>query len=88
MIPRSFHPFIAGPNNSTINLLQLEHNVRIHIPPFGVREDKGGEEIRIVGEKDQVRIVTERISAMYEDAVSNSIYLFTYLLIYFSREWV
>ncbi|KAJ3082951.1 hypothetical protein HK102_001369 [Quaeritorhiza haematococci] len=33
-IERSYHPFIAGPNNSQVQLIQLETNCRIHIPPM------------------------------------------------------
>ena len=32
-VPNIYHPFIIGPNNENLNMLQTETNARINIPP-------------------------------------------------------
>ncbi|KNC96828.1 uncharacterized protein SPPG_07662 [Spizellomyces punctatus DAOM BR117] len=67
-IERSYHPFIAGPNGSQVQLLQLETDTRIHIPPVvPTLQDKGSSDILIVGERTAVLAAEERLRAIYEE---------------------
>lgn len=62
-IPKKYHPFVCGPNNSKVNLLTQDTAVRINIPPVSVQKD----EIYIVGEKDGVARAVQAIKKDFED---------------------
>ncbi|KAJ3131666.1 hypothetical protein HK100_006108 [Physocladia obscura] len=72
-IERSYHPFIAGSNNSTVESIEEKTGTRIHIPPLvpstekkeGVPE-KNVNEIVIVGSREGVKAAEEEIRALYE----------------------
>ncbi|KAJ1554516.1 hypothetical protein HK405_004825 [Cladochytrium tenue] len=68
-VDRVYHPFIAGPNNSSVNALAEETDTRIVIPPMGqvTTELKNPNEILIIGGKDAVRSVGERIKEQFEE---------------------
>ncbi|KAJ3186815.1 hypothetical protein HK101_009570 [Irineochytrium annulatum] len=69
-IERSFHPFIAGFGNATVNQLQEETSTRIHIPPLApgaVLAEKNLNEIIIIGDRDAVRSAEERLKSLYEN---------------------
>ncbi|RKO93442.1 hypothetical protein BDK51DRAFT_32739 [Blyttiomyces helicus] len=67
-IERSYHAFIAGPNNSTVDLLRLETQTDIRIPPIGLTaSDKNLDEIIIVGERSAVLAAEQRVRELYED---------------------
>lgn len=84
-IERSYFPFIAGPNGSQVQLLQLETNTRIHIPPaVPTSGDEGASEIVIVGERSAVLAAEERIKAIYEDVVRRYHYRSTCLLDFYA----
>ncbi|KAJ3412435.1 hypothetical protein HDV05_000739 [Chytridiales sp. JEL 0842] len=67
-VERSYHPFIAGPNNTGIQLIELETGTRVHIPPPFSKDgdEKKQNEISIVGDREGVRNAEERIKALYE----------------------
>ncbi|KAI8900634.1 hypothetical protein BC833DRAFT_581227 [Globomyces pollinis-pini] len=68
LIDKSFHQFIAGPNKSQTNLLQLEYNIKIHIPPFDLDASvKGSDEIVLVGERLNVLNCQQHILQLYAD---------------------
>ena len=63
-IPKSFHPFISGPNQENIAKMIAENpNVRINVPPLPVMKD----EISVAGETQGVQSVKEQIMKMYKD---------------------
>ncbi|KAJ3291754.1 hypothetical protein HK104_005822 [Borealophlyctis nickersoniae] len=67
-VERSFHPFVAGPNNSQLNLIQAETGARIHIPPMvPSSSDKNLNEILLVGERAAVLDAEERVKAIYDE---------------------
>ncbi|KAJ3188442.1 hypothetical protein HDU85_005593 [Gaertneriomyces sp. JEL0708] len=66
-VERSYLPFIAGPNGSQVQLLQLETGTRIHIPPFVATTDRPQNEILIVGERAGVLEAEARIKAIYDE---------------------
>jgi rRNA processing protein Krr1/Pno1 len=73
-IERSYHPFIAGPNSTGVQLIELETGVRVHIPPVSVPKEgsnttpseKNVNEILIVGDREGVRVAEERVKQLYE----------------------
>jgi hypothetical protein len=78
-IERSFHPFICGPNNVTIQNIMIETGVKIHVPPsFGSpsveKVDRDGnaknmDEFIVIGEKDNVALAVEQVTNVYEEVV-------------------
>lgn len=64
-IQKVYHPFICGPNNSTIKQLIDETGVKINVPPLSVMSD----EIVVSGEKEGVMKCKETIMAIYEEKV-------------------
>lgn len=80
-IERSFHPFICGPDNVTIQAIMTETGVKIHVPPSlypGAVEkekfDKDGNvknmnAFIIIGDKDAVEIASGKITSVYEEVV-------------------
>ncbi|XP_018011553.1 vigilin [Hyalella azteca] len=62
-IPKIYHPFVCGANNSTIANLMAEYGVRINVPPVSVMKD----ELTITGEKDNVLKCKEIINKTYRD---------------------
>lgn len=71
-IDRSLLPFLSGPNNSQIDTLMLETDVKIHIPPIFIRDgdSKNSDEIIIVGLKENVAVAEQRLKELYERVVS------------------
>jgi hypothetical protein len=66
-IPKSYHPFINGPNGERVKKLTAEHpNVRVNIPPPSVMKD----ELSVAGEKDGVNKVVEQIQKIFKEMVS------------------
>lgn len=62
-IPKIYHPFIAGANNSQKTKLQESTGARINIPPPSVMKD----ELTVAGEKDGVRKAVEEINRIYNE---------------------
>jgi len=63
-IPKSYHPFINGPNGERVKKLTAEHpNVRVNIPPPSVMKD----ELSVAGEKDGVNKVVEQIQKIFKE---------------------
>lgn len=65
-IEPDFHPFICGPNNSSIISLQDSTGTRINVPPF----NSGKSDITITGEKEGVAQVAAKIRQVYQSVVS------------------
>ncbi|KAI8825218.1 uncharacterized protein EV422DRAFT_250904 [Fimicolochytrium jonesii] len=66
-VERSYYPFIAGPNGSQVQLLELETNTRIHIPPtVSNAGESTSADIKIIGERSAVLAAEERLKAIYE----------------------
>ncbi|KAI9348268.1 hypothetical protein DFJ73DRAFT_760901 [Zopfochytrium polystomum] len=70
-VPRQYHPHIAGAHGTNVEALQLETNTRIHIPPMGpitgAKADRNLDEISIVGSKEAVRAVEEKVKSHLEE---------------------
>ncbi|XP_032233771.2 vigilin-like [Nematostella vectensis] len=62
-IPKTFHPFISGPNNETANRIKEQTGAAINIPPPSVNKD----ELTVAGEKDGVAQAKAMILEIYED---------------------
>jgi len=62
-IPKVYHPFICGPDQSTIKELMERTKARISVPPLSVMKD----EIAVAGEKDGVRICVQTILQIYNE---------------------
>lgn len=67
-IPKKYHPFISGAQNSQIHELQSKYNVRINVPPPSVESDH----ITIAGEKEGVLKCIEIAKKIYEDMEKNA----------------
>ena len=65
-IPRTVYPWIRGPGNENLDRLQLEHNVKINIPPSTSEK----ESIVVSGEREGVYKVIEALKQIYESKVS------------------
>ncbi|KAJ3387886.1 hypothetical protein HDU84_000422 [Entophlyctis sp. JEL0112] len=74
IIERSFHPFIAGPNNSTVEAIEEKTGTRIHIPPLvtpapaanSEKKEKNLNEIVIVGSRESIRFAEAELRALHE----------------------
>ena len=63
-VPKIYHPFIQGANNTiTAALIEKHPGVRINIPPLSVMKD----ELSIAGEKEGVLAVKAAITGMWKD---------------------
>jgi len=62
-IPKMYHPFICGPNNSIIQNLMEETGARINVPPPSVIKD----ELSVAGEKEGVAKAVATIMNIYEE---------------------
>lgn len=62
-VPKNFHPFVCGPNNSKIKQLIDETGAKIHVPPPSVMKD----EIVVSGEKEAVMKCKQIIMADFEE---------------------
>lgn len=60
-----YHPFVCGPNNSTIRQLIEETGVKINVPPPSVMSD----EIVVSGDKEGVMKCKATIMAIFEEKV-------------------
>ncbi|KAJ3219938.1 hypothetical protein HDU67_008467 [Dinochytrium kinnereticum] len=66
-IDRSFHPFIAGPNNTNVQRLEGEMGVKIHIPPPGpISAEKAANEIIVIGDREGVKKAEEELKKLHE----------------------
>lgn len=63
IIPKIYHPFIAGASNETMTAISEETGARINIPPISVQKN----EISIAGEKEGVLAAKQKIEAIYKD---------------------
>lgn len=67
-VPRSYHIFIAGPDNTNLQLIQSETGARVRIPPYIVSEKMGNpEEIVITGSKVSANEAYEKIERIYKE---------------------
>jgi len=62
-IPKIYHPFIAGPNQSYIKLLKEETGAEIRVPPPSIDRN----EIIVSGEKEGVGKAVETIMKIYKE---------------------
>ncbi|XP_055371640.1 vigilin [Condylostylus longicornis] len=62
-IPKIYHPFIAGPLNSTLNNLMKDTGAKIIMPSQTATKD----EISITGEKDGVLAAKAKIEEIYKE---------------------
>ncbi|CAH1773087.1 unnamed protein product [Owenia fusiformis] len=62
-IPKVYHPFIVGPNNSILKQLREETGASINVPPPSVEKD----EIVVSGDKDGVISAKQQIMKVYEE---------------------
>ena len=66
-IPKSYHPFINGPNGERVKKMTSDHpNVRVNIPPPSVMK----EEISVAGEKEGVNKVVDQIQKIFKEMVT------------------
>ena len=65
-VQKVYHPFVCGPNNSTIKQLMDETGAKINVPPPSVQQD----EIVVSGEKEGVLKCKATIMGIYEEKVS------------------
>ena len=63
-----YHPFVCGPNNSTIKQLMDETGAKINVPPPSVQED----DIVVSGEKEGVLKCKATIMGIYEEKVKKN----------------
>ena len=64
-MPKVYHPFICGPDNSMIRELTERTGVKIAVPPHSLDRD----EIVVSGEKDGVLEAKRIIMAVFEEKV-------------------
>lgn len=62
-IPKIYHPFICGPNNTTAKDIANRTGARINIPPPSVDKD----ELTVAGEKEGVMAAVKMITDIYKD---------------------
>ncbi|KAF2362558.1 K domain type 1 [Trinorchestia longiramus] len=62
-VPKIYHPFVCGANNSTVADMMAEYGVRINVPPVNDLKD----EITITGEKENVLKCKEIITKTWQD---------------------
>jgi len=62
-VPKMYHPFLTGGNNSNVNALNSEYDVRINIPPNNVHSD----DITVMGEKEAIAKVKDILIKTYTD---------------------
>lgn len=62
-VQKVYHPFVCGPNNSTVRQLMEETGAKINVPPPSVMSD----EIVVSGEKEGVMKCKATIMAIYEE---------------------
>lgn len=74
IIPKIYHPFIAGANNETMSAISEETGARINIPPLSVMKN----EISIAGDKEGVLAAKLKVEAIYKNMVS--LYIFCFVL--------
>ncbi|KAI8619568.1 hypothetical protein BC830DRAFT_1165251 [Chytriomyces sp. MP71] len=78
LIDRSFHPFIAGANNATVESIEASTGARIHIPPMVPADKKEGvpeknpNEISLVGSRDAIKAAELQIRALHENLQQNT----------------
>lgn len=65
-IPKIYHPFIAGANNSTAKKIMEQTGARINIPPPSVNKD----ELTVAGEKEGVASAIKTINDIFEEKVT------------------
>lgn len=62
-IPKIYHPFICGANNTTAKDIANRTGARINIPPPSVDKD----ELTVAGEKEGVQAAVKMITDIYKD---------------------
>ncbi|PAA72925.1 hypothetical protein BOX15_Mlig028018g1 [Macrostomum lignano] len=67
VIPKIYHPFIAGPYNRQLEKIMTENGVRVNIPPVHAQHDV--DIVRVSGEKDGVVNACRIIRQLYQDAL-------------------
>ena len=74
-IPAEFHPFISGPNGSTVAAITERTGAKINIPPHSTKKTT----IIIIGEKEGVAKAKDEIMKLYSSVVSTcSLYILTF----------
>ncbi|KAI8341994.1 hypothetical protein BC941DRAFT_510074 [Chlamydoabsidia padenii] len=67
-----FHLFLAGPQNSTINALEQEHQVKIQLPSFvNVNEIEQADYVKypilVIGDKENVELAKQALESHYKE---------------------
>lgn len=62
-IPKIYHPFISGANNTIAKKIMEQTGARINIPPLSVHKD----ELTVAGEKEGVTTAAKMINEIYEE---------------------
>jgi len=62
-IPKTYHPFICGPNNEIVKKIMEQTGVVINIPPPTMHKD----EMTVAGEKEGVATAVKMITNIYEE---------------------
>lgn len=62
-IPKTFHPFICGPNNDIVKKIMEQTGAVINIPPPSMQKD----EMTVAGEKEGVAAAVKMITGIYEE---------------------
>ncbi|KAJ3408048.1 hypothetical protein HDU80_007042 [Chytriomyces hyalinus] len=78
VVDRSYHPFIAGANNATVESIEAATGARIHIPPLIPADKKEGapeknpNEISIVGSREAIKAAEMQIRVLYDNLERNT----------------
>ena len=62
-IPKTYHPFICGPENEKAKEIANLTGARINIPPLSVEKD----ELTVAGEKDAVQKAVKIIMEIFKE---------------------
>lgn len=62
-IPYKFHPFVCGPDNSTVQEIEAKTAARINIPPSSLMKD----DITVAGDKEAVHAAVKMIQDIYAE---------------------
>jgi len=68
-IPKEYHPFILGANNSVVKSICEATGARVNIPPLSLNKD----EITIAGEKDAVAKALGQIRKLSSELVRSCV---------------
>ncbi|RHZ71430.1 hypothetical protein Glove_258g36 [Diversispora epigaea] len=75
-IEHQFYPLIAGAHNQRIYQIAEETGIKIHVPPYIATVENNESNIKdyitLIGERDSVKIASDKIEAIYVDLKSNT----------------